>query len=75
SVCVDLRTPEGIDIVLALVRDADVFIESFKPGVLEQMGLGPDVLLAVRPKLVIARISGWGQTGPYRHKPGFGTLA
>ncbi|MGU7775482.1 CaiB/BaiF CoA transferase family protein [Burkholderia sp. MR1-5-21] len=75
SVCVDLRTPEGIEIVLALVREADVFIESFKPGVLEQMGLGPDVLLAVRPKLVIARISGWGQTGPYRHKPGFGTLA
>ncbi|MBN3785421.1 CoA transferase [Burkholderia sp. Ac-20353] len=75
SVCVDLRTREGIEIVLALVRDADVFIESFKPGVLEQMGLGPDVLLAIRPKLVIARISGWGQTGPYRHKPGFGTLA
>lgn len=75
SICLDLRAPEGIDVVLQLVRDADVFIESFKPGVLEQMGLGPDVLLAIRPQLVIARISGWGQTGPYRHKPGFGTLA
>ncbi|MBN3821257.1 CoA transferase [Paraburkholderia sp. Se-20369] len=75
SVCVDLRTPEGIDIVHRLVRDADVFVESFKPGVAEKMGLGPDALLAIRPQLVIARISGWGQTGPFRHKPGFGTLA
>ncbi|GAQ28673.1 acyl-CoA transferase/carnitine dehydratase [Ralstonia sp. NT80] len=75
SVCVDLRSPEGIDIVHRLVREADVFIESFKPGVAEQMGLGPEVLLALRPQLVIARISGWGQSGPYRHKPGFGTLA
>ncbi|PCE34448.1 CaiB/BaiF CoA transferase family protein [Burkholderia ubonensis] len=75
SVCVDLRAPEGIDIVRRLVRDADVFVESFKPGVAEKMGLGPDDLLAIRPELVIARISGWGQTGPYRHKPGFGTLA
>ncbi|AIV53903.1 coA-transferase III family protein [Burkholderia pseudomallei MSHR1153] len=75
SVCVDLRSADGIDIVKRLVRDADVFVESFKPGVLEQMGLGPDVLLELRPSLVIVRISGWGQTGPYRHKPGFGTLA
>lgn len=75
SVCVDLRTPEGREIVRRLARDADVFIESFKPGVAEQMGLGPDDLFAVQPSLVIARISGWGQTGPYRHKPGFGTLA
>ncbi len=75
SVCVDLRAPEGLDIVRSLVRDADVFVESFKPGVAEKMGLGPDALLAIRPQLVIARISGWGQTGPFRHKPGFGTLA
>ncbi|KVD89343.1 CoA transferase [Burkholderia stagnalis] len=75
SVCVDLRAPEGLDIVRGLVRDADVFVESFKPGVAEKMGLGPDALLAIRPQLVIARISGWGQTGPFRHKPGFGTLA
>jgi crotonobetainyl-CoA:carnitine CoA-transferase CaiB-like acyl-CoA transferase len=75
SVCLDLRSPEGIEVVLRLVREADVFVESFKPGVLEQMGLGPEVLLGVQPRLVIARISGWGQTGPYRHKPGFGTLA
>ncbi|WP_323120149.1 CaiB/BaiF CoA transferase family protein [Burkholderia alba] len=75
SVCVDLRGAEGREIVRKLVRDADVFIESFKPGVAEQMGLGPADLLAIRPELVMARISGWGQTGPYRHKPGFGTLA
>lgn len=75
SVCVDLRSEQGLELVRKLVAHADVFIESFKPGVLEQMGLGPDVLHAIRPSLVIARISGWGQTGPYRHKPGFGTLA
>ena len=51
SVCVDLRSPEGIEIVHRLVREADVFIESFKPGVAEQMGLGPEVLLALRPPL------------------------
>jgi formyl-CoA transferase len=51
-----------------------VLVESFRPGILEKMGLGPDVLHAANPKLVVARISGWGQTGPYRHKPGFGTL-
>lgn len=61
SVCVDLRSADGIDIVKRLVRDADVFVESFKPGVLEQMGLGPNVLLELRPSLVIARISGWGR--------------
>jgi crotonobetainyl-CoA:carnitine CoA-transferase CaiB-like acyl-CoA transferase len=75
SVCVDLHCAEGIELVRKLVAQADVFIESFKPGVLEQMGLAPDVLHGIRPQLVIARISGWGQTGPYRHKPGFGTLA
>ncbi|MGG1947437.1 CoA transferase [Trinickia sp. NRRL B-1857] len=75
SVCLDLRSAAGLELVRKLVAQADVFIESFKPGVLEQMGLGPDVLHAIRPSLVIARISGWGQTGPYRHKPGFGTLA
>jgi crotonobetainyl-CoA:carnitine CoA-transferase CaiB-like acyl-CoA transferase len=61
-------------VVRALVRDAAIFVESFRPGVLEDMGLAPDTLLAINPKLVIVRVSGWGQTGPYRHKPGFGTL-
>lgn len=74
SVALDLKRPEGIAAVKALVRDAAMFVESFRPGVLEAMGLGPDDLLAINPRLVIARISGWGQDGPYRHKPGFGTL-
>lgn len=74
SVCLDLRRPEGIATVKALVKEAAMFVESFRPGVLEAMGLAPDVLLAINPKLVIVRISGWGQDGPYSHKPGFGTL-
>lgn len=74
SVCLDFRRAEGIELVLQLAAQADVLVESFRPGVMEEMGLGPDVLLRLNPGLVIARISGWGQTGPYRHKPGFGTL-
>jgi formyl-CoA transferase len=75
SVCLNLRKTEGRDLLLRLVETAQVLLENFRPGTLEKMGLGPDVLLARNPKLVIVRISGWGQTGPYRHKPGFGTLA
>ena len=74
SICLDLRHAEGIALVRKLAAEADVLVESFRPGVMEQMGLGPDVLQGDNPKLVIARISGWGQTGPYKHKPGFGTL-
>jgi crotonobetainyl-CoA:carnitine CoA-transferase CaiB-like acyl-CoA transferase len=74
SVCLDLKRPEGIATVKALVKDAAIFVESFRPGVLEAMGLPPEALLAINPKLVIVRISGWGQDGPYSHKPGFGTL-
>lgn len=74
SVSLDFRHPEAIEIIRDLVCTADVMTESFRPGVLEEMGLGPDALHAINPKLVIARISGWGQTGPYSHKPGFGTL-
>jgi crotonobetainyl-CoA:carnitine CoA-transferase CaiB-like acyl-CoA transferase len=74
SVCLDLRRPEAIELVAQLAAQADVLVESFRPGVIEKMGLGPDVLLRLNPRLVIARISGWGQTGPYKHKPGFGTL-
>jgi formyl-CoA transferase len=70
-----LRKAEGIDLLLKLVAAAGVFVENFRPGTLEKMGLGPDVLLARNPRLVIVRVSGWGQTGPYKHKPGFGTLA
>jgi formyl-CoA transferase len=74
SVALELRRPESREILLALAKTASIFIESFRPDTLEKMGLGPDRLLAANPKLVIVRISGWGQTGPYRRRPGFGTL-
>jgi crotonobetainyl-CoA:carnitine CoA-transferase CaiB-like acyl-CoA transferase len=74
SVALDLKRPEGIAVVRALVKDAAMLVESFRPGVLEAMGLAPDALLAINPALVIVRISGWGQDGPFNHKPGFGTL-
>jgi len=74
SLCVDLRQTEAITVVRRLAATAAMFVESFRPGVLEDMGLAPDMLLAINPRLVIIRISGWGQTGPYRHKGGFGTL-
>jgi formyl-CoA transferase len=75
SVCLNLRKPEAKELLLELARTAGIFIENFRPGTLEKMGLGPEVLHARNPKLVIVRVTGWGQTGPYRHKPGFGTLA
>ena len=74
SLALELRRPEARELLLKLVETAQVFVESFRPDTLEQMGLGPDVLLARNPKLVVVRISGWGQTGPYRRRPGFGTL-
>ncbi len=74
SLALDLRRPEAIDLVRRLVPSATLFIESFRPGVLEKMGLSPEALLALNPKLVIARISGWGQNGPYSQRPGFGTV-
>ncbi|MEF7613386.1 CoA transferase [Aquincola sp. MAHUQ-54] len=74
SVALDLRQPGAVEVVKAMAAQADALIESFRPGVLEAMGLAPDVLLAINPKLVITRLSGWGQTGPYRERPGFGTL-
>lgn len=74
SVCLDLRTPEGQEAVRALALEADVLIENFKPGTLEGWGLGWDQLHALNPGLIMLRISGYGQTGPYRDKPGFGVL-
>ena len=74
SLTLNLRQEQGIDLLLRLVESADVLIESFKPGTLEKMGISPDRLLQRNPKLVIVRISGWGQTGPYRNQPGFGSL-
>jgi alpha-methylacyl-CoA racemase len=66
----DLKTPEGIAAVRELVRSADGIIEGFRPGVMERLGLGPDVLLADNPKLVFGRMTGWGQTGPLAHAAG-----
>jgi crotonobetainyl-CoA:carnitine CoA-transferase CaiB-like acyl-CoA transferase len=74
SVALELRNAESRGLLLRLVERADLFVESFRPDTLEQMGLGPEQLLAANPRLVIVRISGWGQTGPYRRRPGFGTL-
>ena len=74
SLGLELRKPEARELLLGLLPRAAVFVESFRPGTLEAMGLAPDVLLERNPKLVIARISGWGQDGPYRRRPGFGTL-
>ncbi len=74
SLCMDLRSPESHEILLRLVRTAHIFVESFRPGTLEKMNLSPKILFAANPALIIARISGWGQTGPYADRPGFGTL-
>jgi formyl-CoA transferase len=74
SICLHLRDLAAQDVVRRLAADAAILVESFRPGVLEAMGLAPDTLLAANPRLVVVRVSGWGQTGPYRHKPGFGTL-
>ena len=74
SICLDLKLHADRDKLLKLVPEADVLVESFKPGGLEAFGLGPEVLHAINPKLVLIRISGWGQTGPYASRPGFGTL-
>ena len=74
SLALDLRQPEAQAIVRQLAAESDVLIENFRPGALEAWGLGPDELLAANPSLVVLRVSGYGQTGPYRDKPGFGLL-
>lgn len=65
SIVLDVKTPEGIAAARALCRTADALIEGYRPGVMERLGLGPDMLLADNPKLVYGRMTGWGQTGPY----------
>jgi formyl-CoA transferase len=74
SLTLNLRDPRGMRLLRELLATADAMVENFRPGTLEAMGLGPEELLQAFPRLVITRISGWGQTGPYRGKPGFGTL-
>jgi formyl-CoA transferase len=75
SLSLDLKQPEAQDIVRTLITEADILIENFRPGTLEGWGLDPEHLLKLNPKLIVLRISGYGQTGPYRDKPGFGLVA
>jgi formyl-CoA transferase len=75
SVALDLKQPDAQDVVRKLALDADVLIENFRPGAMEQWGLGPDELIKLNPRLIVLRISGYGQTGPYRDRPGFGVVA
>ena len=70
SVSIDLKKGEGIDAVLRLIDGADALIEGFRPGVMEKLGLGPDVCLARNPRLVYGRMTGWGQDGPLAHAAG-----
>src|SRR6266850_5961305 len=74
SVALNLREARGRELLLDLVASSQVLIENFRPGTLETMGLGPEILHRRNPGLVIVRVSGWGQDGPYRDRPGFGTL-
>jgi formyl-CoA transferase len=75
SVTLDLRQPEAREIVRRLIDEADILVENFKPGVMEGWGLGYDELSRTNPGLVMLRISGYGQTGPYKDRPGFGVVA
>lgn len=74
SLALNLKSPEGIAIVKQLAETTDVIIENLRPGALEKLGLGWDVLHALNPKLTLVRISGYGQTGPYKDRPGFGAI-
>ncbi|MBR0747818.1 CoA transferase [Bradyrhizobium japonicum] len=74
SIAIDLKSPDGRDVALRLAAQADVVIENFKPGSLEKLGLGWDVLSKLNPDLTLVRISGYGQTGPYRDRSGFGAI-
>jgi formyl-CoA transferase len=75
SLALDLREPEAQEIVRRLAKECDVLIENFRPGTLEGWGLAPETLLELNPRLIVLRISGYGQTGPYRDRPGFGVVA
>jgi len=75
SISLDLKTSQGQDVIRSLVKECDVLIENFRPGTLEEWGLNPEDLLKINPRLIVLRISGYGQTGPYRNRPGFGVVA
>ena len=74
SVTADLKSPAGQEIVRRLARDADILVENFRPGALENWGLGWEALSAINPGLIMVRLSGYGQSGPYRDQPGFGAI-
>ena len=74
-ISVDLRTPAGQDVIKRLAEASDVVVENFRPGKLEEWNLGFDALSAVQPGIILVRISGYGQTGPYRHRPGYGVTS
>jgi crotonobetainyl-CoA:carnitine CoA-transferase CaiB-like acyl-CoA transferase len=75
SITLDLRKPEGAEILKRLVADCDILVENFRPGTLERWGLGYDTLKAIKPDLILVRISAYGQDGPYRDRPGFARIA
>ena len=75
TIALDLKMDDDRAVFLGLVDDADVLVENFRPGTLERLGLGPEVLHARNERLVVTRVSGFGQTGPYAHRPGFATIA
>jgi len=75
TLALDLGKPEGAEVLKELIKRSDVFIENFRPGTIERWGIGPETLHAINPKLIIARVTGFGQFGPYSHRAGFGTLA
>lgn len=74
SITIDLRQPEGQELVRMLAKDADILIENFRPGAMEKWGLGFEQLHAINPKMIMLRVSGYGQTGPYKDRPGFGVI-
>ena len=74
SIVLDLKNPRAVDLALALVKDSDALVENFRPGQLARLGLGPEVLEAARPGLVVAHVSGYGQDGPYRDRAAFGVI-
>src|SRR3978361_191931 len=75
SVCIDFKKPRGLELVHALLKDADVLVENFRPGVLDRAGLGWEELHAAYPQLIMLSISGYGRGGPYSDRPGFGKIA
>jgi crotonobetainyl-CoA:carnitine CoA-transferase CaiB-like acyl-CoA transferase len=75
TIALDLKDPDDLALFRRLATEADVLVENFRPGTLERLGIGPDVLLEANPRLVVTRITGFGQTGPYANRPGFATIA